>query len=120
MSSSDPYLGKSLGSFQVEKQLGAGAMGVVYLAVHETTQKKVAIKILPQEAGIKGQVTERFHREANLLQQFKHPNIVRFQAFGRTKGTLYVAMELVEGGTLSDLISKDAPLDWRTASKIAV
>lgn len=117
---SDPYIGKMLGSFRIEKQLGSGAMGVVYLGLHEPSGKKVAIKILPKEMVGKGQMTERFHREANLLQQFKHPNIVRFQAFGRNLGTLYVAMELVEGGTLDQLIEREAPLDWRKACQFAV
>lgn len=120
MAVTDPYVGKKFGSFFVEKQLGAGAMGVVYLATHEVTQKRVALKLLPQEFTANGQVTERFHREANLLQQFKHLNIVRFQAFGRTQGTLYVAMELVEGGTLSDWIIRDAPFDWRRACEFAI
>ena len=120
MAESDPYIGKSLGSFQIEKCIGSGAMGVVYLAVHETTRKKVAIKILPKEMVGKGQGAERFHREANLLQQFKHPNIVRFQAFGRNLGTLYVAMELVEGGTLDEYLDKEAPLDWRKACQFAI
>ena len=120
MAESDPYIGKSLGSFQIEKCIGSGAMGVVYLAVHETTRKKVAIKILPKEMVGKGQGTERFHREANLLQQFKHPNIVRFRAFGRNLGTLYVAMELVEGGTLDEYLDKEAPLDWRKACQFAI
>lgn len=120
MPTGDPYIGKKLGSFLIEKQIGAGAMGVVYLAAHEQSQKKVALKLLPQEMTTTGHVTERFHREANLLQQFKHANIVRFQAFGRTKGTLYVAMELVEGGTLSDLISREAPFDWRKSCQFAI
>ena len=120
MAESDPYIGKLLGSFRIEKCIGSGAMGVVYLAVHDQTAKKVAIKILPKEMIGKGQGTERFHREANLLQQFKHPNIVRFQAFGRNLGTLYVAMELVEGGTLDEFLSKEAPIDWRKACQFSI
>ena len=120
MSEQDPYLGKMLGSFQIEKQLGCGAMGVVYQAWHEPTGKRVALKILPKEMVGKGQMTERFHREANLLQQFKHPNIVRFQAFGRNLGTLYVAMELIEGGSFDDYLDKHAPLDWRQACQFAI
>lgn len=120
MAELDPYLGKMLGSFQIEKQLGCGAMGVVYQAWHEPTGKRVALKILPKEMVGKGQMTERFHREANLLQQFKHPNIVRFQAFGRNLGTLYVAMELVEGGTFDAYLDKHAPLDWRQACQFVI
>lgn len=120
MAESDPYLGKMLGSFLLEKQLGSGAMGVVYQAWHEPTGKRVALKLLPKELVGKGQMTERFHREANLLQQFKHTNIVRFQAFGRNLGTLYVAMELIEGGTFDAYLDKHAPLDWRKACQFAI
>jgi serine/threonine-protein kinase len=120
MENSDPYLGKSLGSFHIEKKLGSGAMGVVYLALHKPSGKKFALKLLPREMAFNGQSAERFQREAELLHQFKHPNIVRFLAFGKHQGDMYVAMELVTGGTLDELLDNEAPLDWRDAARLAV
>ena len=51
-----------------------------------------------------GKIRDRFEREAEILQQFRHPNIVRFLAVGRFRGTSYLAMEFVEGSTLEKLI----------------
>ncbi|MBI1324918.1 protein kinase [bacterium] len=120
MENFDPYLGKTLGSFHVDSKLGSGAMGVVYQATHTPSGKKFALKLLPREMSLQGQTAVRFRREANLLQQFKHPNIVRFLAFGKHQGDMYVAMEMVTGGTLDALLDKEAPLDWREAARLAI
>jgi serine/threonine-protein kinase len=120
MENIDPFLGKTLGSFLIERKLGSGAMGVVYQATHTPSGKKFALKLLPKEMSLQGQAAVRFRREANLLQQFKHPNIVRFLAFGKHQGDMYVAMEMVTGGTLDTLIESEAPLDWREAARMGV
>jgi tRNA A-37 threonylcarbamoyl transferase component Bud32 len=120
MENSDPYIGKTLGSFHVDRKLGSGAMGVVYQATHTPSGKKYALKLLPREMTLQGQTAVRFRREANLLQQFKHPNIVRFLAFGKHQGDMYVAMEMVVGGTLDALIDKEAPMDWREAARLTI
>ncbi|HEV3122245.1 MAG TPA: protein kinase, partial [Isosphaeraceae bacterium] len=86
-------IGQKLGSFKIESKIGSGAMGIVYRGVHETTGKSAAVKVVTAELAQKGTAYERFKREAEILQQFRHPNIVRFLAMGRFKGTSYFAME---------------------------
>ncbi|MFO0907252.1 MAG: serine/threonine-protein kinase [Isosphaeraceae bacterium] len=105
--------GEKLGSFRIESTLGAGAMGVVYKAVNETTGKVAAVKVIHNEVGQKGKGYERFRREAEILQQFRHPNIVRFLALGRYKGTSYFAMEFVPGQTLDHILEQRGPLPWK-------
>ena len=106
-------IGQKLGSYLIEEKIGEGAMGVVFRALSEKTGKTAAVKIITGEAGSKVNVSERFEREADILQQFRHPNIVRFLSVGRYRGTNYFAMEYLTGGTLEDVLEKRGPLPWR-------
>ncbi len=111
--------GEKLGSFKIEGILGSGAMGVVYRATHETTGREAAVKVIINEQGAKGNAYERFQREAQILQQFRHGNIVRFLAVGRYQGRSYFAMEYISGQTLDNLIDEKAPLPWRDVVELA-
>ena len=111
--------GAKLGSFKIEGILGSGAMGVVYRATHETTGREAAVKVIINEQGAKGNAYERFQREAQILQQFRHGNIVRFLAVGRYQGRSYFAMEYIEGKTLDKLVDDKAPLPWRDVVEMA-
>ncbi len=95
MSDPEGLIGEKLGSFRIESVLGAGAMGVVYRGTNETTGRAAAVKVVSGEVSQQSKVYERFQREAEILQQFRHPNIVRFLAVGRFRGTSYIAMEFV-------------------------
>src|SRR5258708_6177845 len=106
-------VGEKLGSFRIEDTLGIGAMGVVYRAVHEPTGKTVAIKVVNKDIANRGKTYERFQREAEILQQFRQPNIVRYQAFGRYQGTWYMAMEFVRGKTLENWLGERGPIPWK-------
>ena len=105
-------IGENLGSFRIESVLGTGAMGVVYRAVNGATGRQAAVKVINGESNQKGKAYERFKREAEILQQFRHPNIVRFLALGRYKGTSYFAMEYVDGVTLDDILKERGALPW--------
>jgi serine/threonine-protein kinase len=105
-------IGQQLGSFQLEERIGAGAMGIVYRAAHVRNGKKAAVKIITTEAALRGNAFERFEREAEILQQFRHPNIVRFLAVGRSKGTSYFAMEYIDGKTLERTLAERELIDW--------
>ena len=106
-------IGQKLGSFQIEGILGSGAMGVVYRATQEPSGRTAAIKVVTGEAAGKGTMSGRFKREAEILKQFRHANIVRFLAVGRSQGVSYFAMEFVDGKTLDDVLNeRGGPLPW--------
>ena len=114
-------IGEMLGSYRIESVLGSGAMGVVYRGVNDTTGRTVALKVIANEAGQKSNAYERFRREAEILQQLRHPNIVRFlQAVGRSKGTSYVVMEYIAGSTLDQLLATRGPLPWREVVSLGI
>ncbi len=106
-------IGQKLGSFRIEAELGSGAMGVVYRGVREGNNRQAAIKIIAAEQMGKGKAFERFLREATILEQFKHPNIVRYLARGKSGGTYYYAMEYVSGPTLDRVLAQRETLPWR-------
>ena len=70
------------------------------------------MKVVSTEFAQGGKIRDRFEREAEILQQFRHPNIVRFLAVGRFRGTSYLAMEFVEGSTLEKSILDRGSLPW--------
>ncbi len=113
-------VGQKLGSFRIEGKIGSGAMGVVYRAVHEKTGRPAALKLITNEQAAKSSASDRFEREYEILQQFRHPNIVRFLAWGRSQGVRYLAMEFVSGGTLEELLQQREFLPWREVVDLGV
>ncbi len=108
----DPTLGRTIaGKFVILRRLGAGAMGVVYLARQLALDKAVAIKVLHRELAVDGLFAERFRREARAASRLDHPNSIRVFDFGQEPdGLLYLAMEYVEGRDLFALLSEHGPL----------
>src|SRR3954447_26410283 len=113
-------IGEKLGSFRIDAVLGTGAMGVVYRGTNEATGKPAAVKVIGGEIAKQGKAYERFKREAEILQQFRHPNIVRFLALGRFKGTSYFAMEFISGETLEQMLARRAQLPWREVVDLGI
>jgi len=112
-------IGQQLGSFSLESKIGSGAMGEVYRATQRTKdgrKRPAAVKVIGAEFIQKDNALKRFEREAKILAQLRHPNIVRYYAHGRYKGTYYYAMEYVEGKTLDDLIEEREFLPWAEAA----
>jgi hypothetical protein len=120
MNDGPTLIGEKLGSFRLESVLGSGAMGVVYGGTNEKTGKPAAIKVVSGEIAQRGKVSERFNREADILKQFRHPNIVRFLAVGRYQGTSYIAMEFITGGTLEQVIQERGHLPWLEVVKMGI
>jgi predicted Ser/Thr protein kinase len=112
MSQAQSLVGEKLGSFRIESVVGSGAMGVVYRATNEKTGRIAAVKVVSTEFAQGGKIRDRFEREAEILQQFRHANIVRFLAVGRFRGTSYLAMEFVDGSTLEKSILDRGSLPW--------
>jgi len=102
---------KVAGKFVVEKFLGGGAMGAVYKAYQASLEKHVAIKVLHKEFGNEPTFVSRFEREAKAASLLDHPNLMRVVDYGREPdGVCYIAMELLEGRTLFQVIKEDGPL----------
>jgi serine/threonine protein kinase len=92
--------------YRIDKQLGAGGMGYVYLATHLGTTRVVAVKVIAPRWAAEPQFLARFQREAQACGRLRHPNIVNVTDFGVAKtasGNMpYLVMELLDGQTLSD------------------
>src|SRR5438046_5098923 len=80
-------VGKKIGPFSIDKELGAGAMGAVYLGRHSETGQRVAIKIVAPGLTANKTAMRRFEREGAILKQLKHPNIVRLVLTGKFGST---------------------------------
>jgi hypothetical protein len=100
--------GLRLDHFRIERKLGAGGMGEVYLATDLALDRAVAIKVLPAQATT-GPARERLVREARAQARVQHPNVAHIYFIGEDAGRLYFAMELLAGKTLADQIA-DGPL----------
>ncbi len=94
------------GKYRIEKQLGAGGMGNVYLATHLGTTRVVAVKVIAPRWAAEPQFLARFQREAQACGRLRHPNIVNVTDFGIAKAAggdmPYLVMEFLDGLTLSD------------------
>ena len=101
----------SIGSYQLLQRIGRGGMATVYRAYHPALDRHVAIKILPEFFAEEADYRERFHDEARSVARLRHPNIVEVFDFGHDSGVAYIVMELVEGGTLADLLRVPMQLD---------
>ena len=99
-------VGQELGNYQIEKLLGAGGMGEVYLARDTKLGRLVALKVLPLPFVVDGDRLSRFQREARALSALNHPNLVTIYEVGEDQGLHFIAMELVEGKTLSSFRDK--------------
>jgi eukaryotic-like serine/threonine-protein kinase len=99
--------GKCLGHYEIIKQIGAGAMGTVYLAHDRKLERKVAIKVLNDNFS-QGADLDRFLREAKLASALNHPNILVVHEVGEAAGTHFIVSEFIEGKTLRDIL-KEAP-----------
>lgn len=91
--------------YDLGKRLGQGGMGAVYEALDRVLGRKVALKLLPAELSAPGTVRGMFLREAKAAASLTHPNIVVLYDFGLLDGRPFISMELVENGSLADLLA---------------
>lgn len=102
---------KKLGKYRVQKEIGRGGMGTVYKAWDSSRKGHVALKVLPSYFIHDGLFVERFRRESQAAASLHHPHIVQLYEAGEREGTLFMAMQYVDGGTLKELLQREAPLD---------
>jgi serine/threonine-protein kinase len=116
----DPYIGITLNNrFLIEEKLGEGGFGAVYRGTQEATGRKVALKLLHPEMTRDGNVVERFRREGQVLCSLRDAHTITTYDFDQTSdGTLFIAMELLEGRSLHEVFHREAPIDWRRILKI--
>src|SRR3979411_2019767 len=107
--------GTKLGPYEIQSPLGAGGMGEVYRARDTRLHRSVAIKILSAAFSADSDRLDRFEQEARSASALNHPNIVTIYELGQDGSTHYIAMELVEGKTLSDRL---APGSLRTTKAL--
>jgi serine/threonine-protein kinase len=98
------------GRYRIVRKLGSGGMANVYLAEDEELGRRVAIKILNERYANDDLFIERFRREAKSAAALSHPNIVSVYDRGEAEGTYYIAMEVIEGRSLKELIMTRGPL----------
>lgn len=105
--------------FELQDKLGEGGMGVVYRARYVVKNWPVAVKLLPDHIASNPTMVARFERELEVLNKLRHPHIVRCFGGKCESNQRFYAMELVEGGTLDDIITKKGRLGWEQAVEYA-
>ncbi|HEY4991447.1 MAG TPA: protein kinase [Nakamurella sp.] len=103
--------GTEFGTYHIRSMLGRGGMAVVYEAVDLRLDRRVALKVLPQDVVEGADFRERFLREARFAASLDHPNIVPIYEAGSVDGLLYIAMRFVRGGNLATLLQRGGPLE---------
>lgn len=94
--------GMMLGNYQIERLLGRGGMGAVYLAKHAKLDRKYAIKTMSKQLSSKESFVGRFYREAKAMAKIDHPNVVKCFDVDEADGMHYVVMELIDGQSMQD------------------
>ena len=113
-------IGRSLAQYRVSASIGAGGMGEVYRATDTRLGRDVAIKVLPVAMAGHPERRQRFEQEARAASALNHPNILTVYDIGETDGTTYIAMELVDGKTLRELLASGEPLPTKRLLDVAV
>ena len=112
-------VGRTLGGCRLVKELGRGAMGVVFEATHLSLQRPVAVKVLIPSARKDTLDVEQFFQEARALARIEHQNIMQVHDVGEDDGLHFIVMQLLEGGTVADRLERERSLTWEEACRIA-
>lgn len=100
------HVHRQFAHYELMSVLGQGGQGTVYRATDTNLNRQVALKILRPEQGSDPEFVKLFEHEAKITASINHPNVVRVYSFGTVEDRVYLAMELVDGGTLDDLMEK--------------
>ncbi len=108
---------REIGGVKLLRQLGKGAMGEVYLGRHHTMDVEVAVKLMIQTTGSDA---DRFLQEVRAAARIIHPHVIQVMNAGTDQGRLFLVMELVTGGDLSQMIKREGRLPWRRAVELSI
>ena len=98
------------GEYEVEHELARGGMAVVFKAIEVGLRRVVALKVLPPELGLTARAAERFKREARMVAEIDHPNIIPVYRVGQFGGILFIVMKFVEGKSLDAILQEQGAL----------
>ena len=98
-------VGRTLSHYKVLEEISRGGMGIVYRALDTKLNREVAIKVLPPELVANADRKRRFIQEAQAAASLKHPNIAVIYGIDESDGTTFIAMELIEGEKLGDVMA---------------
>lgn len=116
----DSLIGKQLGAYQIQSNLGAGGMARVYKAYHPRLRREVAIKVILAQVADRAGFQARFEREAQVVASLEHPNIVSVYDFASEGHLTYLVMQYVGGGTLREQLRGKRPLEPQRAIHYAI
>jgi serine/threonine protein kinase len=118
--SSATLVGRRLGGFVVERELGRGGMGIVVLARQQSLDRLAVLKRIHSDLGSQEELEARFEREAVAAARLHHPNVVCVYDRFLQRGAQYIATEYVDGVDLSEILSRESRIPWRIAAIIAL
>ena len=111
-------MAQTIPGYRIVRELGRGSMGIVALALREADGRAYALKTIIPSVAANHAVIDRFLREAHILRQLQHPNIVGLRDEGEIDGMLYFAMDYVPGTDASRLLRRDGPLEVKRALRL--
>lgn len=106
--------------YEIIKELGRGGMAIVFLAMDKRLERKVAIKLLPEEFQHDQNFRDRFIREAKIAAKLSHPNIIPIHDVGEVEDFTYFSMSYIEGISLAQVVRKGPPLTPKIISRLGI
>ncbi len=114
----ESLVGSKLGSIRLERIVGSGGMGTVYLGRHEGMDKDVAVKVLSPHLAGDAEYVQRFIREGTEAGKIDHPNVARVLETDKKDGTYFIVMEYVRGQPLDEVLREEKRLSFQKATRI--
>ena len=100
----------NIGKYRIDKELGRGAMGVVYYGIDESLDRDIAVKVLAKDFFSDPQQVSRFSQEAKIVAKLDHPNIMKIYAIEKAMDATWIIMEYLRGNILADILKQNGAL----------